>query len=437
MKKCKIYPLPLSGSISVPGDKSISQRAILLAAIAYGETSIKGFLNGEDAVSTLSAVRNIGAKVKCISETELLISGTKGKYSTLKEPLNLGNSGTGTRLLAGLLAGIGLDAMIIGDNSLSSRPMVRIKIPLEKMGASIDLNGKKQTLPMTIRGGNLNGIVYRMPEASAQVKSSILFAGLFANGQTTVIEPLPTRDHTEKLFNLFDIPLKINGLSITLNGYGKMGPKIKGKKIQIPGDFSSAAFWIVAASLNPKSNIEIKNVGLSKRRIALIEVLKRMGASIEIINDMSSKDPIGNIRIKGGNLNSTIIEGDEIPNLIDEIPILAVAGSLAYGKTIIKDASELRFKESDRIYEMVKNLKLFGVNVEEKKDGMIINGPSLLTSPSNIIDCKGDHRVAMSLAILNTFSSKSLILKNIDCVKTSYPNFWNDMEKLGGKVDML
>ena len=435
MNSCKIFPVPLSGSINVPGDKSISQRIALLSSIAYGESHIYGYLNGKDASSTLDAVEALGAKVIKQYDGSLIIYGTNGKFTKPKDVINLGNSGTGSRLLAGLLSGCGVEATIVGDESLSSRPMLRIKEPLEMMGANITLTGERGTLPMRISGGNLSGINFNMPIASAQVKSSIMFAALYANGITKIIEPIKSRDHTERLFKLFGIPVDINDLSISIRGYGLDGPKINGKEIYIPGDFSSSAFWLIAAAARPGAHIQIRNLGLNKRRIALLDVLKRMGADIHIKSDNSNYDPIGSISINGSKLKGTIISGDEIPNLIDEIPIIAVAGVLAEGQTIIRDASELRVKESDRIHEMVKNLKAFGVKVEEKNDGMIIYGSNHLITPDYPLQSSGDHRIAMSLAILNTYSNKELIINDIDCVDTSYPDFWESMKSLGGIVE--
>ena len=324
---------------------------------------------------------------------------------------------------------------MVGDDSLSSRPMGRIRQPLELMGAHIGLSGEKGTLPMMICGGRLQGIGYLLPMASAQVKSCVLLAGLFAEGKTTVIEPRPTRDHTEKLFEALDIPIQINGLEISIEGYGAEGPRFKARDFVVPGDFSSAAFWIVAVAARPGAELKIEGVGLNPRRTALLDVMKRMGADIEVVVTEELGDPIGNVTVRGANLSGTVIEGDEIPNLIDELPIIAVAGALAEGRTDIRDAAELRVKESDRIAEVVKNLRLFGADVEEKEDGMVISGPTVLRTPDVEIDSHGDHRIAMSMAVLNTFSDKPVTIANVGCVDTSYPEFWQHMEQLGGKVE--
>ncbi|QBG46944.1 3-phosphoshikimate 1-carboxyvinyltransferase [Verrucomicrobia bacterium S94] len=434
MSSKTVYPAKLEGSVRVPGDKSISQRVAMLASLADGTSKVTGYLMGEDAKSTLSAMEQMGAKAE-FKDDALYITGVAGKLQPPTEPLNMGNSGTGTRLLAGIVAGAGIEAAMIGDDSLSSRPMGRIRHPLELMGASIGLTGKRGTLPMMIAGGNLKGIGYLLPMASAQVKSCVLLAGLFAEGKTTVVEPRPTRDHTEKLFEALDIPIEINGLEITVEGLGKDGVHFKARDFVVPGDFSSAAFWIVAVAARPGAELTIENVGLNLRRTALLDVMKRMGADIEVTVTEAKGDPIGNLRVRGAQLKGTVIEGDEIPNLIDEIPIICVAGALAEGETDVRDAAELRVKESDRIAEMVKNLKLFGVNVEEKEDGMVMTGPTGLKTPDVVIDSHGDHRIAMSVAILNSFATEPITIDKVDCVDTSYPEFWQHLEQLGGKVE--
>lgn len=434
MSNKKVFPAKLAGSVRVPGDKSISQRVAMLASLAEGTSKITGYLNGEDARSTLSAMEQMGARAE-FRDDALYITGVAGRLQQPAEPLNMGNSGTGTRLLAGLVAGAGVEVSMIGDESLSSRPMGRIRHPLELMGAHIGLTGKRGTLPMMICGGKLQGIGYLLPMASAQVKSCILLAGLYAEGMTTVVEPRPTRDHTEKLFEALGIPIKINGLEISIEGFGPEGPRFSARDFMVPGDFSSAAFWIVAVAARTSAELVIEKVGLNPRRTALLDVMKRMGAEIKVTVTEENGDPFGTIRVKGAQLKGTVVSGDEIPNLIDELPIIAVAGALAEGKTEIRNAAELRVKESDRIAEMVKNLRLFGVDVEEKEDGMIVTGPAVLKTPDVVIDSHGDHRIAMSIAILNTFSDEALTIENVGCVNTSYPEFWHHMEQLGGRIE--
>lgn len=429
-----VHPAKLEGTVKVPGDKSISQRVAMLASLAVGTSKVVGYLNGEDARSTLGAMEQMGARAD-FRDDALYITGVAGTLRQPDEPLNMGNSGTGTRLLAGLVAGAGIEVTMIGDESLSSRPMGRIRHPLELMGAHIGLTGQRGTLPMVVCGGRLQGIGYLLPMASAQVKSCILLAGLYATGKTVVVEPSPTRDHTEKLFQALGIPVKIDGLEISIEGYGPQGPRFKAREFIVPGDFSSAAFWIVAVAARPGAELTLENVGLNPRRTALLEVMKRMGADIGVSVTESLGDPYGTITVRGAPLKGTVVAGDEIANLIDELPIIAVAGALAEGQTDIRDAAELRIKESDRIAEMVKNLRLFGVEVEERPDGMVVTGPAKLKTPDVTLDSHGDHRIAMSMAVLNSFGNGPVTIRNTGCVDTSYPEFWSHMEQLGGKVE--
>jgi len=428
-----VYPVStFGGELRVPGDKSVSQRIAMLAALAKGTSEVHGFLRGEDAMSTLSAMCSLGASARFEGDV-LKITGTGGKFKEPANPLDMGNSGTGTRLLAGLLAGQKMT--MTGDASLSRRPMGRIKTPLELMGAQLELTGEKGTLPLTIHGSPLHGIRYDLPMASAQVKSCVLLAGLFAEGKTTVIEPRPTRDHTEKLFQTLGIPIHIDGLEISLNGFGPAGPQITARKLTVPGDFSSAAFWIAAIAARPGSTLTVRGVGLNPRRTALLDVLKRMGALIETELTEEQGDPIGTVFVRGAKLRGTTIGGDEIPNLIDELPMLAVIGALADGETVIRDAAELRVKESDRIAVTAAHLRAFGVEVEEHADGMTVRGPARLHAPAKPLASHGDHRITMSMAMLATFADAPVTLEQVECVATSYPDFWNHLEQLGGKVE--
>ncbi|MGE4488092.1 MAG: 3-phosphoshikimate 1-carboxyvinyltransferase [Kiritimatiellales bacterium] len=430
-----VFPVPsLGGELRVPGDKSVSQRIAMLAALAKGTSEVRGFLRSEDAMSTLGAMCSLGASTRFDGDV-LRITGTGGKFKEPANPLDMGNSGTGTRLLAGLLAGQKMAVTMTGDASLSRRPMGRIKTPLEQMGARIELTGEKGTLPMTIRGSPLHGIRYELPVASAQVKSCVLLAGLFADGKTTVVEPRPTRDHTEKLFQALDIPVNIDGLEISLQGFGPKGPQVAARRLTVPGDFSSAAFWIAAVAARPGAELIVRGVGLNPRRTAMLDVLKRMGALIETEITDGEGDPIGTVFVRGADLRGTRIGGDEIPNLIDELPMLAVTGALANGDTMFRDAAELRVKESDRIAVTAEHLRSFGVRVKEHPDGMTIYGPARLHAPSEPLDSHGDHRITMSMAMLATFSDGPVQLKNVNCVATSYPEFWDHLTALGGKVE--
>jgi 3-phosphoshikimate 1-carboxyvinyltransferase len=433
MNNKTVFPAELSGALRVPGDKSISQRVALLASLANGVSEVSGFLRGEDAENTLDAMRRLGASAVFDGE-KLRIIGTGGTLLPPAEPLDMGNSGTGTRLLAGLLAGQQMTVTLTGDKSLSRRPMGRIQTPLEQMGACIELTDEKGTLPMTVHGTSLSGIRYELPMASAQVKSCVLLAGLFADGRTTVIEPRPTRDHTEKLFQALGIPVEISGLEISVQGFGSTGPQFAARKLTVPGDFSSAAFWIAAVAARPEAELTISDVGLNPRRTALIDVLRRMGAQIETNIFEEKGDPMGTVFVRGARLNGTEIGGDEIPNLIDELPVLAAIGATADGSTVIRDAAELRVKESDRIAVTASHLRLFGVQVDERPDGMMIHGSNRLRTPTEPLASYGDHRIAMSMAILATFADAPVQIGDVDCVQTSYPDFWKHLKQLGGRV---
>lgn len=435
MQSKTVFPVStFGGELRVPGDKSVSQRIAMLAALAKGTSEVHGFLTGEDAMSTLGAMCALGASAKFEGDV-LKITGTGGKLKTPVNPLDMGNSGTGTRLLAGLLAGQPMTVTMTGDASLSRRPMGRIKTPLEQMGAKLELTGEKGTLPLTIHGSPLHGIRYELPMASAQVKSCVLLAGLFAEGKTTVVEPRPTRDHTEKLFQTLEIPIHIDGLEISLQGFGPKGPRVAARKLTVPGDFSSAAFWIAAVAARPGATLTVRGVGLNPRRTALLDVLKRMGALIEVELTEEQGDPIGTVFVRGAQLRGTEIGGDEIPNLIDELPMVAVISALATGTTVIRDAAELRVKESDRIAVTAAHLRAFGVELEEHADGMTVHGPARLHAPSEPLASHGDHRITMSMALLATFADAPVRLDQVECVATSYPDFWNHLEQLGGRVE--
>ncbi|HBA86234.1 MAG TPA: 3-phosphoshikimate 1-carboxyvinyltransferase [Verrucomicrobia bacterium] len=424
------------GSLEVPGDKSISHRIAMLAGLASGVSQVRNYLQAEDCINTLRAMEALGARSSFSENGDLEIHGTGGKILEPVGPLNLGNSGTGMRLLAGLMSGLPVSVEMTGDASLCSRPMGRIKAPLEKMGATIELTGERGCAPIRVKGGHLKAIDYVLPVASAQVKSCVLFAGLFAEGTTTVTEPVATRDHTERLMKAMGLPLTVDGLKISIQGFGSKGLNLMARPWMAPGDFSSAAYWMAAAAIKPGAKVTIRNVGLNARRTALLDVLKRMGAEVKIQRTSSSADAevFGDITVKGQLLKGTEIGGGEIPNLIDEIPIIAVVGALAEGRTVIRDAAELRVKESDRIAVMAANLRLFGVNVEEKPDGMEIVGPTDLKAPSNV-NSFGDHRIAMSMAILALQADQPVCINNVACVETSYPGFWDDMKRLGVNVE--
>lgn len=420
----------LGGEITVPGDKSLSHRAILFAALADGTTVIDGFLPGEDCVCTMRALQAMGCVIEVESKTRLVVQGTDGELHPPLEPLDCGNSGTAMRLMAGVLAGQPFTSRLIGDASLSSRPMKRIVDPLRKMGAKIQGHGEKHTAPLEITGGPLTGIDYTLPVASAQLKSCLLLAGLFAQGTTSITEKTPSRDHTERLLAHFHAPPIIDPGP---NGKGKIirvrgGTRLHGRDFTVPGDFSSAAFWIAAAAAMPGADLTITHLGLNGTRTGLLSVLLRMGAHIhESISD-SSCEPSGTVRIYGRKLRGTKISGADIANVIDELPIIAVAGAVAEGDTEIRDAHELRVKETDRIAAMATNLRKFGVRVTEHEDGMTIHGGVKPTGAR--VESFGDHRIAMACAILGLFSTGETTIEKTGCIATSYPTFEDDLNKV-------
>jgi 3-phosphoshikimate 1-carboxyvinyltransferase len=361
----------LIGTNKVPGDKSISHRAVMFGSIAEGKTTINGFLTGEDCLSTISCFQKLGVNISQQGE-EVTVEG-KG-IAGLKPPseeLYVGNSGTTIRLMMGILANTPFKSTLTGDESIGKRPMNRVTKPLKQMGALIEGNDSGNKVPLHIQGGKTKGMHYSSPIASAQVKSAILLAGLQAEGTTSVTEPVKSRDHTERMLEAFGIDVVNNGLSVSVQG----GQQLKATHIEVPGDISSAAFFLVAGAIVPNSEITLKMVGLNPTRTGILDVLKNMGADITYhnVNDKVS-EPYGDICVKTSSLKGTVIEGDLIPRLIDEIPIIALAATQAEGQTIIKDAHELRVKETDRIETVVNELRKMGANIEATEDGMIIHG---------------------------------------------------------------
>ena len=419
MANLKIHPVRhMNAEIQVPGDKSISHRSVMLSGIADGTTRITGFLPSDDCLCSLSAMQALGVEVENLDATSFLIHGCNGKLKAPLEPIDCGNSGTTIRLLAGLVASHPFSTRLYGDVSLSRRPMKRIADPLQLMGAKVHCEGANQRPPLEIKGGQLKAINYEMPVASAQLKSAILFAALNARGRTVVKQPSVCRDHTERMLQHFSASILPGDKKIELNG----GCKLQAKDLHVPGDFSSAAFWLVAASAMPGASLILPRVGLNPTRTALVNVLVRMGAQIKEHVENHDFEPYGTLHIEEGtSLKATTIGGDEIPNLIDELPIIAVAGALARGTTIIKDAKELRVKESDRIAAMALNLRAFGVPVEETPDGLIIEGGVPIHAAR--VDSQGDHRIAMAFAILGLFAEGNTVIQDTDCIKTSYPGF--------------
>lgn len=414
----------LQAEFSVPGDKSMSHRAAILGGLSDGSCTIRNFLPSEDCINTLHAMQALGAKHEVIDEMpghgplNLTLHGRNMSLSAPAAPMDCGNSGTGMRLLAGLLAGQNFTSELFGDESLSGRPMGRITVPLSQMGASIETLGNKEgCAPLRFHPSKLNPIDYDMPVASAQVKSAVLLAGLFAEGKTSVTQPATTRDHTERMMASFGIELEIEGNHIAITG----GQTPKACDFTVPGDISSAAFWLVAAAALPGSQLTLKNVGLNPTRDAIVTVLKRMGANITVKPHDSSGEPIGDIEVRGSQLKGTTILKEEVPNLIDEVPVLAVAAALATGTTCIRNAKELRVKETDRITTVVDNLRDMGGVIEEFEDGMEIEGGHSLRGAH--LQSFGDHRIAMAFAIAGLFAEGETVIGGADCINTSYPGF--------------
>ena len=426
----------LETEITVPGDKSISHRAIMLAALSNGPCKITNFLEGEDCLSTAAAFRQLGVTIEQDESGTMVVHGARGKFTAPDKPIDCGNSGTTMRLMSGILAAQPFTTTLVGDASLMTRPMRRVVEPLTQMGAKIHAEGSKGTPPLVIEGGPLKAITYRTPVASAQVKSAILLAGLYAEGVTTVIEPAPSRNHTERMLEYFLVKLRSEQSHPSGNGSSRerrismLGrQQIESRDFAVPGDISSAAFWLVAAAAQPGSRLLIKNVGLNPTRTGIIDVLVRMGARIrEVVEVVAQGEPCGIVDIKGGRLRGTIIEGDEIPNVIDEIPIIAVAAALAEGETIIRDARELRVKESDRIAAIAGNLRAMGADVEEFEDGMKITGGRKLKGAK--LPSLGDHRIAMAFAIAGLHATGETVIEDTACVQTSYPGFENTLAKI-------
>ncbi len=425
MSQLQVRPIrTLDAAFGVPGDKSISHRAAILGGLAKGTTTIRNFLPSEDCVNTLNTMRALGAGVEILRELDghgpldLRIEGRAMKLQPPAEPVDCGNSGTGMRLLAGVLAGQPFESSLFGDASLSSRPMGRITTPLGKMGARIETRGEKPgCAPLHIHPATLRPVSYTLPVASAQVKSTVLLAGLFADGRTTAIQPAETRDHTERLFETFGIPAVRDGHAIHIDG----GRVPAACDLTVPGDISSAAFWLVAAAAIPGAALRVTNVGLNPTRTAILNVLARMGAAIQEHAHTTHGEPIGDIEIRGASLRGTDLRLREIPNLIDEIPVIAVAAALATGTTTIRNAAELRVKETDRISTVVENLRLMGTDVTEFNDGMEIRGGAPLRAAA--IDSHGDHRIAMAFAIAGLFADGETTVTGTDCIHTSYPGF--------------
>ncbi|MCL1926579.1 MAG: 3-phosphoshikimate 1-carboxyvinyltransferase [Syntrophorhabdaceae bacterium] len=408
------------GEIVVPGDKSISHRAVLFASLSEGISRVRGFLDAEDTARTIVMMKSLGVKIERVSKEELRIEGRGLRgFSEPEDVIDAGNSGTTIRIGAGLLAAQPFFTVITGDSYLRRRPMARVILPLSQMGASIQGRNGDRFPPLCIRGKALKSIRYAMPVASAQVKSAILLAGLYADSPVTVVEPLPTRDHTERMLGAIGAAVSGEGTEITVNPASRLLPIDQ----IVPGDISSAAFFLALAAVMDGSELVLRGVGVNPRRTGVVEVLRRMGAEILFENErVESGEPVADIVVRGKDLAATNIFPEEVPALIDEIPVLCVAAAFASGRTEIRGAGELRVKESDRIGAMVANLTALGISCGEYEDGLWVEGPSSFPDRA-VCRSMGDHRIAMSMLVLQKAAGTELTLDDTACIDTSFPDF--------------
>jgi 3-phosphoshikimate 1-carboxyvinyltransferase len=415
----------LEGILTVPGDKSISHRAVMFGAIAKGKTTVTGFLPGEDCLSTIDCFRKLGVDIQVDgTNVEINSPGMEG-WQEPKEVLYTGNSGTTTRLMLGILAGTNFHSVMTGDASIGKRPMGRVTKPLKQMGALINGREGGQYTPLAIQGTKLKAIDYTMPVASAQVKSAILLAGLQAEGTTIVREKEVSRDHTERMLKQFGANIEVKDGVISIEG----GQQLKGTHIDVPGDISSAAFFLVAGAIVPNSEVILKNVGINPTRAGIIEVMQQMGADLTIAQEKSdAAEPTATLTVRTSHLKGTTIEGEIIPRLIDEIPIIALLATQAEGTTIIRNAEELRVKETDRIEAVVTELKKLGADITATEDGMIINGPTSLKGAK--LSTYGDHRIGMMAAIASLITESPVEIDDADCIAISYPTFFEHLDLL-------
>ncbi|RJQ30847.1 MAG: 3-phosphoshikimate 1-carboxyvinyltransferase [Actinobacteria bacterium] len=422
--KLTVNPInKIQGEVRVPGDKSVSHRALILSSLANGQTIVNNFLEASDTLSTLSCLKSLGVQAY-FEHGRLIINGVgKTGFIKSKKLLDAGNSGTTMRILPAILAAQSFTSSITGDDSLRKRPMDRVIKPLSLMGA--DISSKNGYAPLEINGTQLKGITYELPVASAQVKSAVLIAGLLAKGQTTVIEPQKSRDHTERMLNYLGAAITSENNEIRIKGQ----TQLTGLPIEIPGDLSSAAFFIAASLIVPDSKLTVVGTGVNPTRTGFLQVIKRMGASISLENEaLKNNEPIADIVTKTSSLSAIEISKDIIPLAIDEIPILAVLATQAEGTTIIKDAAELKLKETDRITAIAAELKKMNANIEATNDGLIINGPTKLKGA--VVESYGDHRMAMSLAIAGLVASGQTTIQGSECINISFPRFYELLKVL-------
>lgn len=415
----------LRGTIRVPGDKSISHRSIIFGSLATGETKVYDILRGEDVLSTIQVFRDLGVSIQDDGDV-IRIQGVGFQgLQVPTAPLDMGNSGTSIRLISGVLAGQNFSVTMVGDDSLSKRPMDRVAIPLRQMGVEIAGQGERDCPPLHEKGTHqLQPIHYRLPVASAQVKSALIFAALQAEGESTIIEKEKTRDHTEDMIRQFGGEIQVDGKTIRIKG----GQEFQGQTVIVPGDISSAAFWLVAGLILPDSVIKIENVGINQTRTGILDVIQEMGGDLTI-EDRDEKAVSASLTVKTSSLKGIRIDGELIPRLIDELPIIALLATQANGQTVIADAEELRVKETDRIQVVADSLNAMGANVVPTEDGMIITGPTPLHGAD--LETFGDHRIGMMAAIAALLVSEgNVVLDRAEAINTSYPSFFEDLETL-------
>lgn len=413
----------LQGTLTIPGDKSVSHRSVMFGAIASGTTTVEGFLLGEDCLSTIDCFQKLGVQIEVEGTNVTIHSPGMDGWQEPTDVLYTGNSGTTTRLMLGILAGSSVHSVMTGDASIGKRPMRRVIDPLRQMGAHITGRADGQYTPLAIQGTKLQAIDYKMPVASAQVKSAILLAGLRAEGTTIVREMEVSRDHTERMLRQFGAQVEVDNGVVSIEG----GQSLSGTHVAVPGDISSAAFFLVAGAICEHSHVTLNNVGINPTRDGIVEVLEKMGATMTVTpNEDNQAEPTATIQIATSTLTGTTIEGDIIPRLIDEIPILALLATQAHGQTIIKDAEELKVKETDRITAVVTELKKLGAQIEATEDGMIINGPTPLKGAS--LRTYGDHRIGMMGAVAALISDGAVTLDDAQCIAVSYPSFFEHIE---------
>ena len=422
MRKTARRPKRLRGDVTPPGDKSISHRAAIFNAIADGEARIENYGTGADLASTLRVLRGLGARIERQADGALTIQG--GALAEPQDALNAGNSGTTTRLMAGVLAGQPFLSVLTGDRSIRSRPMARIAEPLRLMGAQVDGRDGGRLAPLTFRGGALRGVRYRMPVASAQVKSALLLAGLFAEGETILDQPAVSRDHTELMFRAMGVPVEEDGLSV------RVSPgRLTAMNVRAPADISSAAYWLVAAVCHPDAEARVRNVGVNPTRSGILDALEMMGADVRVENRREEAgEPVADLVARSSALRAVEIGGGLIPRLVDEVPALALAACFAEGTTVIRDAAELRVKESDRLTATRAELSRMGAQVEELDDGLRITGGRKLRGAAH--KTYGDHRIAMTAGVAGLLADGETTIRAAETASVSYPTFWDDLESL-------